>query len=1037
MFMSLSHLAPERVSSPPWNPAPSRSGPPLGSVFLQHAQRFLRAASGSVKTFSCLAVLALCEGLGWADDPPAPFTNIAAIKVIPPDAASQKLPVRLRGIITAFNPRVPDAFLQDNTGGIYLSSTDLLESIKIGDVVDIEGVTHPGGFAPMVITEHIRVVGQTNLPATTPASRAALADGRFDSERVTVQALVLGISEADPDPRLSLMLADGPANAILVGRFAAELPPRLREATVRLSGISAPGHNSQRQATVARMLVTTQDPIEILQPGPENPEELPTSKIDSLFRYKGRKGQSRVVRVRGTVTAAPSSEKFFLQDEFGSVLISVGQQESLRVRAERLGTTGIKPGDLIEVIGEPFVERLSILLRADELKKVGVATLPRAMAIKPEAMSDGRYNGQRITCSGRVLSLGRSALSGRLEFTLRVADTVLLADVPNVGPKQVPSPVGSLVQVEGVLDSSSGSEWNSQVLMIHLNSPADVTVLELPPRSPMRLVVTIGSAIISAGLLALAWALVLRRQVRIRTADLAKTNATLQGIQEWQSLAIEATDLGLWDWDLSTGRIACSGAFAAIYGYKADEFPGTHAGFTSRVHAEDLPGYQAAIDRSVARHQPFHHEHRVVWPDGSLHWLSSHGKCVLNDRGEACRMIGAVRDVTERKQMEEQLRQTQKLEAIGQLAGGVAHDFNNILAAMMIQLGILQLDPSLDLRVRASLKDLEEEADRAASLTRQLLVFSRRAVLDAKPLDLEEVVDNLLKMLRRLIGENITLQFGIRGNLPMVEADAGMMDQLVMNLAVNARDAMPNGGRIRIAINEITFPLGETSVAPPRRPGHFVCLEVSDTGIGIDARTMKHIFEPFFTTKDAGKGTGLGLATVHGLVHQHNGWIEVESEVQVGTTFRVYLPALERANKRTPAPIEPAALPRGKESILVVEDQIRVRQLVATSLRHLGYTVHEASNAQEAIDAWHKSEGRFDLLLTDMIMPGGMTGMDLTHHLRGLKPGLKVIVSSGYSAELAQGDAMETSRVVYLPKPYEVAVLAETVRKLLDQAGAA
>jgi PAS domain S-box-containing protein len=388
-------------------------------------------------------------------------------------------------------------------------------------------------------------------------------------------------------------------------------------------------------------------------------------------------------------------------------------------------------------------------------------------------------------------------------------------------------------------------------------------------------------------------------------------------------------------------------------------------------------------------------------------------------------------DISERRRLEEQLRQAQKMEAIGQLAGGVAHDFNNILASLTMGLELLRDAPSLDHGARAMLKDLSAETKRASNLTRQLLMFSRRSVLDVQVLDLNEVIANLLKMLGRLLGEDITLVFERRSQLPTVEADTGMLEQVLMNLVVNARDAMPGGGKIILGAEAATFDPEQAAANPDRRPGRFVGMTISDTGCGMDAATLQRIFEPFFTTKEAGKGTGLGLATVHGIAAQHKGWVEVESAVGRGTTFRVYLPA---STKAVVAPMEreAAAVPRGKETLLVVEDDASVRERVVQTLRVLGYRVIAAANGQEAMTLWREHGRQVDLLLTDMVMPEGMTGLELAERVRLENPGLRVILSSGYSAEITQADQLATRGILYLPKPYEVAQLAADVRRCLD-----
>jgi PAS domain S-box-containing protein len=398
--------------------------------------------------------------------------------------------------------------------------------------------------------------------------------------------------------------------------------------------------------------------------------------------------------------------------------------------------------------------------------------------------------------------------------------------------------------------------------------------------------------------------------------------------------------------------------------------------------------------------------------------------------GEEC-ILASVDNITERKQLEQQFLQAQKMEAIGHLAGGVAHDFNNILAALMMGLELIDQDSTLDQDAQALLKELTAETKRACNLTRQLLMLSRRSVLDVRVLDVNEVAANLLNMLGRLLGEHITLVFERKNTLPAVEADTGMLEQVLMNLVVNSRDAMPKGGRITLSTDVVELGPEQVAGHAGRRAGRFACLAVTDTGCGMDPDTQKRLFEPFFTTKATGKGTGLGLATVYGIIAQHKGWVEVESEVGRGSTFRIYL---EASSKAAAAPEEqiPAAIRRGQGTLLVVEDDATVRLMLVQSLRVLGYRVFAAANGQEAMHLWRSHGPQVDLLLTDMVMPEGMTGLELAERVQAEKPGLKVIISSGYSAEITKLDQITAKGIFYLPKPFEIARLGAVLRHCLE-----
>jgi PAS domain S-box-containing protein len=470
-------------------------------------------------------------------------------------------------------------------------------------------------------------------------------------------------------------------------------------------------------------------------------------------------------------------------------------------------------------------------------------------------------------------------------------------------------------------------------------------------------------------------------------------------------------------------------AFTQITGYTLEEVQGKNPRLFKGNKTTDQE--YRALWHAVTRGREWRGELHNRKKNGEYYWEHASIAPIVNDAGSITHFLAVKEDITKRRVLEDQLRQAQKLESIGQLAGGVAHDFNNILSSTMMHLSWLAENPSLTQETRESLNDLIAQTKRGANLTRQLLMFGRRSILKVSMLDLNGVVEHFLKMLRRLLGEHIQLEFNPGTDLPLVEADEGMMEQVVMNLCVNARDAMPKGGILTISLQGVHVDEPHTQTCPEARVGYFACLSVKDTGCGMDEETLKHIFEPFYTTKEAGQGTGLGLATVHGIIGQHKGWIEVESDVGQGTSFRVYLPASSRRNAE-PSHAQDDEAMRGHETILVVEDELGVRYAVSRSLRMLGYSVLEAGSGAEALRVWEKHQQSIDLLLTDMIMPGGMSGLDLTLQLRGAKPDLKVIIHSGYSADLLAPGIEEKAHLVCVPKPCPLETLSKAIRDCLD-----
>jgi PAS domain S-box-containing protein len=426
--------------------------------------------------------------------------------------------------------------------------------------------------------------------------------------------------------------------------------------------------------------------------------------------------------------------------------------------------------------------------------------------------------------------------------------------------------------------------------------------------------------------------------------------------------------------------------------------------------------------------------HELIFPDQRRLLLSVNATPIFDAVRNIDGMIVTVEDITKRLALESQLRQSQKMECVGQLAAGVAHDINNILTIIQGHAGILlnSLPPNED--ASRSLVQISTAAERAAGFIKHLLTFSRKQVFQTMVLDLNTVLRNMENMLPRMLGEQITLETRYGTGLLSVTADASMIEQIVMNLTVNSRDAMPKGGRLLIETTALKIGPEQIRKNSEARPGDFVCLTVTDTGCGMEPKVLQRIFEPFFTTKAVGEGTGIGLATVYGIVKQHHGWAEVTSKVGVGTTFKIYLPvAHSEAVVAAVSTSKPEAIVGGRETILVVEDERNLLELVRTILEHYHYRILTASSGAEALLVWDEHHGQIDLLLTDMIMPGGMTGSDLAAGLKKRQPNLKVIFTSGYSAELV-GKDMGKGGTPFLPKPYQPQQVARLVREVLGQA---
>jgi PAS domain S-box-containing protein len=470
-------------------------------------------------------------------------------------------------------------------------------------------------------------------------------------------------------------------------------------------------------------------------------------------------------------------------------------------------------------------------------------------------------------------------------------------------------------------------------------------------------------------------------------------------------------------------------AFLHLTGYTGEDLEAGRVNWTAMTPPEYAHLDRHALEQIAAGGSCVPYEKEFIRKQGSRVPVLLGAAAFEDNPGEG---VCFVLDLTERKKLETEFRQSQKMEAIGQLAGGVAHDFNNILAVIQGYADLLKTDSDLSTAQSDYTAQIGAASQRAAALTRQLLLFSRKETMQARDMDLNQSINDVTKLLRRTLGEEIQLQFKFAMESLFIRADPGMMDQVLINLAVNSRDAMPGGGQLAIETSAVEFDKSILGQSDQCRPGSFACLTISDTGCGIAPEILSKIFEPFFTTKDVGKGTGLGLATVFGIIQQHQGWINVSSEVGRGTTFRIYLPRLEKLSEQKPQQPESTSLVGGDETILLVEDDAFLCASVRKTLSQLGYRVLEAVNGAEAIEIWKQNRDEIDLLLTDLVMPGGINGKELGEWLLKENPQLKVIYASGYSAEIAGKDFSLEEGVNFLTKPFESHKLAQIVRNRLD-----
>jgi two-component system, cell cycle sensor histidine kinase and response regulator CckA len=522
----------------------------------------------------------------------------------------------------------------------------------------------------------------------------------------------------------------------------------------------------------------------------------------------------------------------------------------------------------------------------------------------------------------------------------------------------------------------------------------------------------------------------LEEQVRQRTRQLQIALDRLAASERGLAEAQEVAHVGSWEWRVADGKAKWSDELLKIYSIDRASGPATYDELVDLTVPGDREALRDIVASALNDGVPFTCEHRIT-RDGRERTLDTRGRVIRDASGRVEKLVGTTQDITEFRTLELERRRGHKMEAIGLLAGGIAHDFNNVLTAIIGYTEFV-LETVAD-QHRADLLEIRKAAERAAALTKQLLTVAKRQVLQTKAVDLNVLVGDVHKLLRRAIPEDVDIVLEFDPVLDSIRVDPGQLEQVLLNLAVNARDAMPNGGQLRLATDMADVDTVWAHAHPPMTPGRYVRLTVSDTGVGMSAETQSRVFEPFFTTKPAGHGTGLGLATVYGIVKQSAGFIWVTSELGRGTAFEIYLPPAQ-ARLNVASPEAPQLAPEGgSETILIAEDDGAVLRLAGDVLRRYGYTVLQARDGAEALSIVQQHTGIIHLLVTDVVMPG-LSGRDLAERVAIICPAIRVLYSSGYIPSTIKGVTGHDGRAL-LPKPYPPLTLVRTVREVLDAPG--
>ena len=960
---------------------------------------------------------------------------VEQVRGLDQDRIAKRPPVSLEGVVTWVNSRRNFIFVLDSSGGICVMQPQFQggRRMQTGMLVKVDGVAAAGEFAPVITNAVVRQTGAMSLPEAPLISLEQALTGTEDGRWIQMRGYVRKVIAETNSIRLQLVAAGG--------EFTARVPrdkilSTLHGSVVLVRGVCVVTANSRRQLTGIEIWSPNISDVQTEQSAPSDLFALPLRSLSSLRQFNLFNTLNERVRTCGAVTLQVPGRYLYLQDGDSSVLALSDQTDPLH------------PGDRVEVVGFPGNDGGNFLLREATYRRVASGTEPVPVQLPAIQSVNEDLDGLLVRAEGLLIDMAEKAGEARLIVQAKGLVFEAKLDGNDEFAKDKPK-LGSKLAVTGIYRIQRDEYGKPRSFLLNLRDATDVRVLEPPPWWTLRRLLLALAGVVLVFLFALLWALETRRKnylllraqvelkaahdkleerVQERTRNLQEANEALRRSEERFVKAFRASPVPLLLQSAREPRyVDVNESFLRLTGFKREEVLGqTPAGLKLLPKPETG---QEILDALSARH-PVH--------DLQTELSTREGKTLtVLISAEAFELEGqphflmSLQDITERLNVENQLRQAQKMEVVGQIAAGIAHDFNNILTVIQghaeLQLSAEQLEESL----ADSLHEISRAAARAASLTRQLLAFSRKQMLQRRPLDIAEALNNLSKMLQRIIGEHIYLQIHCADNLPPVFADAVNFEQIVINLAVNARDAMPRGGPLTITADLAEIDAKYREHEPDAIIGTFVRLSVADEGSGMNETVRQKIFEPFFTTKGVGKGTGMGLATVYGIVKQHQGWIEVESQPGAGSVFKVFLPVANGQARRTSESGNDSiwTVDVQPRTIFIVEDETPLREMASMILQRLGHQVVVAQDGREALKLWPQHRGKIDLLLTDMVMPGGISGRELANRLLRETPQMRVIYSTGYSVDLSNTDINLVEGVNCLLKPYDATTLVRTVKK--------
>ncbi len=810
---------------------------------------------------------------------PPLLTRIDQIRRLPPEEYHRSYPVQIEGVITVCDPIWKLLFIEDDSGGIYVYESIPQPELKAGQKVRVKGFTAPGMFSPIVSDPGIEILGPGEWPVARTITYAQAITGHEDAQWTEIIGVVHQVRHENGHTEIILTSQGEHFRALILNPDGTNLPTHLIDARVAIVGVCATIFNDNKQIVGIMFHLPDVGHIRILDAAPENPFAGPVQPINRLMRFNPGNGPEQRIHVQGIVTLRLNQDSIYVQDETDGILVT------------GMDKTDVRVGDKVDAVG--FVSLGQYQPRMDEslIRKIGPGTIPKAVDLDFNQALKGDYDGRRVTIDGSLLL---SQAGGTL---LSLDNNGHLFEVRMIGEKSGRAAADllpqSTLQITGVCNILANEFREPTGVCILADSTEGIVLLERPPWWTNRHMLEVTASLIVAILATTGWVMLLRRRVA-RQTDQIRLHYEKAAVLERRFRAfVETANDAIIMTDAKTGLVLNINHKAELLlGLPADEVVGKpclicHPPGKAEHYEQLLERLKTPGNLVTSAELYSFSDKRSIPVEVSATTIEHQGQTIIQ---------GIYRDMSERLRMESELRHAQKMQSVGQLAAGIAHDFNNLLTVIQGHSSLLLAQNNLDSNAMESANEIKDATCRATDLTRQLLVFSRKQMLQPQPVNLNAIIDGMAKMFRRMLGENIQLHCVCSPASPRVFADPGMMEQVFMNLVVNARDAMPmpKGGELTITTDQVEIGPAQCKDRPEARIGQFAHITFADNGCGMDAATLTRIFEPFFTTKEVGKGTGLGLATVYGIVNQHNGWIEVQSQPDQGTTFQIFIPLIDK-----------------------------------------------------------------------------------------------------------------------------------------------